>query len=90
MTPTGPDGLHLGPLGNVKDQLNIGIVVIVCSARNRHVMIGQPDVLCTTNEKNFATQVVQRKNGVIVLERAAASATPTFSEMFNYLTVNRT
>ena len=56
MTPASPHSLHLGPLGNVQDQLNIGVVVIVCSTGNRHVVIGQPDVLCSQSQcmQNFA------------------------------------
>jgi len=45
VTPSCPDSLNLGPLGNVQDQLNISVVVVIGSARHRHVLIGQPDIL---------------------------------------------
>ena len=56
MTPARPHGLHLGPLSNVQDQLNIGIVVVVRSTGHRHVVIGQPDILCSQSQqmKNVA------------------------------------
>jgi len=50
MTPSGPDGLHLGSLGNVQDQLNIGVVVVVRSARHWHILIGQPDIFYSQSD----------------------------------------
>jgi len=50
MSPACPHGLHFRPRGNVQYQLDIGVVVVVCPARHRHVLIGQPDILCSQSQ----------------------------------------
>jgi len=50
MPPAGPHRLDLRPLGYVQDQLNIGVVVVIGTARHRHVLIGQPDIFCSQSQ----------------------------------------
>ena len=50
VSPACPHSLHFGPLGNVQDQLDISVVVVIGPARHRHVLIGQPDILCSQSQ----------------------------------------
>lgn len=34
MTPASPDGVDVHAFGNIDDQLDVGIIVIVCATRN--------------------------------------------------------
>ncbi|KAH3668227.1 hypothetical protein OGAPHI_001981 [Ogataea philodendri] len=45
MTPSCPDGVHLCSFSDFNDEFHVGIVVIISSARNFHVLVGHSDVL---------------------------------------------
>lgn len=49
---------------NIKNQLDIGVVVVVGTALNLHILIGQSDVLCVhkshiTDTGNYSTAVIK-------------------------------
>jgi hypothetical protein len=46
MTPTSPDCMDVHPFGDIDDQLDIGIVVVVRATGHFHVLIRHSDVVC--------------------------------------------
>ena len=59
MPPTGPDSLDFGTLGNVKNQLNIGVIVVVRSASNGNILVGQTDIFYGTSEMTRDTIILR-------------------------------
>ena len=45
MDDAGAAHLNLSPLGNVKDELHIGVVIIVGSSWYWHILVSQPNIL---------------------------------------------
>ena len=43
--PSGPDGVNSGALGNVDDEVDVGIVVVVGAAGHLDVLVGHADVV---------------------------------------------
>lgn len=48
MAPPSPDGLDGDPLGNVENEVDICVVVIIGAARYRNEVVSQLDVLCVS------------------------------------------
>jgi hypothetical protein len=44
VSPAGPDGLDWDPLGYIKDEIAVGVVVVIGAARYRYTMISHFDV----------------------------------------------
>jgi len=54
MTPPSPYSLHLCPHRDIKNEIDIGVVVVIRSTRNWNVLISQADIFCRRKkgEKN--------------------------------------
>lgn len=42
--PSGPDGMNSGALGNINDEVNVGIVVVVGASWYLNILIGHADI----------------------------------------------
>jgi hypothetical protein len=68
VAPASPDRIDLCALSDVDDQIDVGVVVVVRAARNRHKVVGHADVL------GVGVQILGRchgdkRHGAIVAKR---------------------
>jgi hypothetical protein len=68
MTPSSPDGMDIHALSNIHNQLDVGIVVVVCAAGNLDVVVGHSNVFCV-GLQIFGGGHDSEVNGSLVTER---------------------